>query len=596
MNETSALQGMAPPRNDDTERADLPTGTGTSAGTTPTADRVLETNTPADRYQPDGIRQADTQTPEPRVGNGESGRIDAVQVPPATVAAASQQTDEPAAVASSRPAEDWGQPPSWPSAATEPAVAAISAGTWPDVAHDPLDNFDPPEMPGGLPSEHVQLQLLAMEEDSQLGAFDDAAEPDGLPTSWPGGRGHPSEDSPPVPLVGGRPLAGLAAGPAFGEVVEGRDGWRIKPETVAQYQARVARVWRSAAEALSSDPEAAAVIKPLDVVMHLIRRGRGDPGLVPLKESSWLGYRSALLWDLSRNAHRPEYAVAQRLLEQHTHPAPADPEVLRKQRQLERRRKKAIPREDLRVLLDQLGVMNRSANWGARTQHFLMASIATGLRPGEWRHTRWAHPERKDWLLAPNTKEKADLPATVRRRAVIANSEAGAPAEDLHKEVPKQLTMRAIAIDPSNRIYVAMHMASIAASIAGGTPFEKYQEYCRQTLWRACQELWGGKKLYSLYTGRHQYHANALGSNLPASEVAAAMGHVDERSGRRHYARGKHAHKGAVVDRNTSRDTVVDRNTSRDAAAQPPLEQADSTDQPGAAPAASDAAAGDHLA
>jgi hypothetical protein len=338
----------------------------------------------------------------------------------------------------------------------------------------------------------------------------------------------------------------LPQGPAFGEVSVGRDGWLIKQTTEDAYRMRVAGLWRAAAARsarLSGELEAPALIKPIDVVHYLNWRAAPQAGLPALAESTWYAYRSALLWDFARNKSG-EFALACSALEAARFPRAwhdeqdgfgENPNAPRKKLE---NQKRGIPKSDLNRLIDQLGSMNRHMKWGARVQYWIQAAVATGLRPGEWEFARWAD-ESQTLLLAPTIKAKADTPAVHRRRRLNESTQDGASP---HQAVPTHLRMRAIPVEPSDRLFVAQHMLAIQ-QVSDRFSFEDYQTYCRQTLWRACKRLWGGEKAYTLYLCRHQFSANARGK-MSREDLVAAMGH-SRRDSAKSYAGWEKAHKGA---------------------------------------------------
>jgi hypothetical protein len=361
-------------------------------------------------------------------------------------------------------------------------------------------------------------------------------------------------------------------GPEFGEVAVGRGGWAIKVSTVEAYQRRANTLWRAAAERkarLAGDPDAPALIKPIEVVEYLNWRLQPQPGLSPLEESTWRAYRSALLWDFSRTKD-PEFDLACKELERLKEPRPpqgasdidgawlGDEAITRGPN-----KRHGIRPADLVRLVDQLGAMNRHKKWGVRTQYWIQAGIATGLRPGEWQHARWAD-EAMNLLIAPTLKVKASPAAYAR-----AGRDAADQVND--QEAPRSLPLRAIAVDSADQMYVEGHLLCIREALATGMSFKAYQNYCRHTLWRACRQLWGGKKLYSLYNARHQFSANARGKLSP-DELANVMGHVRRANTSRDYADARHAYrrKGGVTDR------VGDRlgNKSQEGLAQVELSQA----------------------
>lgn len=335
----------------------------------------------------------------------------------------------------------------------------------------------------------------------------------------------------------------------FGAVASGRDGWLIKETTAQTYHLRAVRLWRAAAERkarLNGDLEAPALIKPMDVVDYLNWRRLPQPGLPAISESTWYSYRSALLWDFSRT-QQADFILACKELESLTEKAKHDPVIA--QSTAKRARKGGIKAADLKRLIDQLGTMNRKMGWGRRTQYWLQAGIATGLRPGEWEFARWAD-EQQNLLIAPTTKVKASPAAYARPRwsgQAPAGQEDGAAElpfgeRPSRPEPPAHLPLRAIPVEPIDRLFVAEHLSSIQQAAEMGCPFAMYQEYCRQTLWRACRQLWGGTKRYALYQARHQFSANSRG-RLSPDELAAAMGHTRRSTTARHYADSHQAHR-----------------------------------------------------
>lgn len=337
-------------------------------------------------------------------------------------------------------------------------------------------------------------------------------------------------------------------GPEFGPVHEGRGGWLIKESTRAFYETQARRIWRAAARDLAA--EAGAVITPMHVVDHLVKRGRGEAGVDSLKLSSWTAYRAALLWDFSQHPNLAEYALAVRVLEECRHPRPELAEEMRARDHKDRVEKRGIPRGDLRKLIDQLGAMGRTVHWGARTQHWVLAGIATGIRPGEWEHTRWVDKDVMTWLFAPNSKEKADIPSTIRQRVAISAVMEGRSLDSVHKPLKENLSMRVVPVDAIDRMVINAHLSSIAAAAEKGLSFTDYYNYCRTTLWRACKVIWNGKLNYSLYNARHQYSADVK-RKLTPEEIAERMGHNNPRAARRHYASASEAHKGAGVMKQT---------------------------------------------
>lgn len=295
--------------------------------------------------------------------------------------------------------------------------------------------------------------------------------------------------------------------------------------TEDQYRYRVGLLWRQATDARTTDPQQPPLIKPTDVVDYLIERSRS------LRPATWGIYRSALLFCFGELAGSDKnYAEAHDRLSQSRHPTgprgrrsnSGDPETppLRTTRS----GKTGILKNDLTMLLDQLGLQNRTAGWGARAQYWLLATLATGVRPNEWEEASWGDQE-KTWLLAPNSKRKIDVPAFNRADAEHGEAEDDQQEEGVEGEAAAK-TFRAIPVGSDSRVFVDLHLSSLNGS---GVAFQAYYNNCRTAIWSACKKIWKGKKSYSLYSARHQYSANSKAA-YPIGDVAELMGQTDEKS------------------------------------------------------------------
>lgn len=337
-------------------------------------------------------------------------------------------------------------------------------------------------------------------------------------------------------------------------------GPRRTAETEAAYATRVRQLYNAAALRRGVSKDLAQTLPPGEVVQDLIETG-------PQRSlASWRLYRSALLWHLAQHRrHAPEYQAAyDRLVATKVEPASRDVG-----RAKARQGKNTIPEKDLKQLLNTLAAnamrsrTRQGANWAERTQYWLHASLATGLRPNEWETAHWAN-EGREVLMAPNSKAKVAEPAFHRvepGRSVYddefppsaAGSEEGslpgsgedtvATAPAAGAPVDPEITFRAIPVPEEARDWVSLHLDSIRDS---GVDFSFYYERCRQALWRACKIAFKGRVLYSLYTMRSQFSANAKAS-MPLEDVGALMGHSDpsNKTTKRNYGPRTAAHGSA---------------------------------------------------
>lgn len=325
------------------------------------------------------------------------------------------------------------------------------------------------------------------------------------------------------------------------------------PGTEIDYANRVGHLYRASIQARTQDPTLPANVSPETVVADLIKSTFGPQ---PTRShASWNLYRAALLWHLStKRADGEAYQRAYAMLAATKRPpgkragAAADDSTRARQQKPRR----SIPEQDLSLLLDTLVTMNRSACWGARTQYWLRAGLATGVRINEWAGTSWADTHRQA-LLVPNSKRKLAAPAFHQPLA------DGQTVHDLALEGrakdadPTRPSMRVVPVDVHDRMFVDLHIQSLhafivkqgaASSVDAASAFRKYYDNCRKTLHAACQRAFRGRRSYSLRVMRGQFAANAKSEN-PLSAVSELMGH--ESSGRTtmgNYGHRSKAHKG----------------------------------------------------
>lgn len=154
--------------------------------------------------------------------------------------------------------------------------------------------------------------------------------------------------------------------------------------------------------------------------------------------------------------------------------------------------------------------LNSETQWELPAVRFLQASIATGLRPIEWAQAYFQDPET---LVVRNAKH--------------TNGRGRGP-------------FRSVTIPKDHWLFDATHehYSNIQDWAAAGGNYRSYYVTCRSTLYRLQKKLWPKRaKLYSLYSGRHQFSANLKATDATTTEVAEAMGHKSERTAQKHYAR-----------------------------------------------------------
>lgn len=223
----------------------------------------------------------------------------------------------------------------------------------------------------------------------------------------------------------------------------------------------------------------------------------------------------------------------------------------------------SMPMADLNRIIDMLLTHKKANGLGARTQEWLLAALATGLRPGEWefaelRPVDEPSTQMKYMLVVKNSKIKAAAPAVRQIEAARLQFPGTSintvyDVEDLgfFLDAPKVPEYRTIPLTGYDAQWVRAHLESIRTHLAEGKPFSEYYDQCRKCFARACEYAFKGKKRYTLYVLRHQFAANAKGK-YSREEVAELMGHGDIASASKYYAAKRRGHRSkGQIDGNT---------------------------------------------
>ncbi len=287
---------------------------------------------------------------------------------------------------------------------------------------------------------------------------------------------------------------------------------KIKDKTVKHYRLCIVamRAWAiksRAAEAAGNDT--IVYIDIIDLVRDVMSR-------TDLSDPSKNAYRSALLWHLrAQDRLTGDDQVALKLL---TEWAPWKISPLKT-------KPKTISRADFDRLYDEL--MSQRGIWARRTSHWLLAGLATGLRPSEWLQAEWGD-ETKTSLRVQCAKTKLSPPAYLKQTA---------SARKKNRSFGTGVTERTVPVSADfDRMVIDEHMKNIRETInmdasiqERARQFAQYQHQARTSIHRACIKIWGGRKMYSLYSLRRQFAANskaAYGSGV----TATLMGHSSPNS------------------------------------------------------------------
>ena len=175
----------------------------------------------------------------------------------------------------------------------------------------------------------------------------------------------------------------------------------VTDKTAGNYRRNFFMLVDRAAAALTVDPD-------LVSIADLIEQLRSDTTLTTGTKST---YRASIIWALKQ----PDIEFSQEsrergleLIGAYNPREGADQQITRNTRVSAR----AIPEEDLGPLLNSLLSARSSRRaWASKTTARLVAGIATGARPGEWRSAYWLDRDL-GILRLPNAKLKKQAPIT----------------------------------------------------------------------------------------------------------------------------------------------------------------------------------------
>jgi hypothetical protein len=219
-----------------------------------------------------------------------------------------------------------------------------------------------------------------------------------------------------------------------------------------------------------------------------------------LRTATWHVYRAAAIFVIE-GVPDPDTAAALELLR-----GVAAPSGPRPARRTSAKRAKCIAPGDLIALLQALG--RSRSQYATALRDWLIAGILTGLRPCEWRSASL----NRRCLHVENAK-------------YIEGKRGLGPTRDLDLSTLALADFKAVA-----------RMVARAQGWVADAEYVAHQQACGDLLRSVNINLWPGRtRRVTLYTPRHQFAASGKAGD-PA-ELAAAMGHICERSAYRSYGR-----------------------------------------------------------
>jgi len=330
----------------------------------------------------------------------------------------------------------------------------------------------------------------------------------------------------------------------------------IRPQTELSYRKSLKTMTRYSEALRREEPDEteAVPVTLTDVVRDFLARD-------DLAPSTSKNYRASLLWHARCVASGP------------------GSESLRKEaRSLipileEERNEPGRPREaDYQQLVAELQRAAIAGSlWSSRAGAWLMAGVLTGVRPGEWTSARWSEHNPLD-LVVTTGKAKLCEPAFVRKQVSREQAERQGLAFGLdtpfERTIPLEREFDQEVVDNHLRYLVSWlttwkdqqntrrpgRPSKKEMAAAQAVPLEQlteaeieeayaaYYDGVRSAMRQACLRLWNGEKMYSLYSARGQFSANARAEHGPG-RTSELMGHTSPDSPTAaHYGKQRSAH------------------------------------------------------
>lgn len=225
------------------------------------------------------------------------------------------------------------------------------------------------------------------------------------------------------------------------------------------------------------------------------------------------GYRQ-LLNRLSE-AGRVDKEIASKLIQKMEASKGLTKKEREKKKKTSSRRKKVVTLEHVRMIEEH--VTERNSVWGVPLVLWLKAAMATGLRPNEWQTARLKEKDGRVVLWSENFKFNESRSYSDHREIDLT----GLP-EEWVESVKEHLRFIEGVNAPSSKISYA-----------------QYYQGCTSLLYECNKRLWPRRKAnINLYTGRHQFSANAKANTVVSDvERAAMMGHKTTKTSTERYGR-----------------------------------------------------------
>lgn len=186
-----------------------------------------------------------------------------------------------------------------------------------------------------------------------------------------------------------------------------------------------------------------------------------------------------------------------------------------------RQKSKKVTKQDLQELLTAF--RKKNGKWDAYSMIWLLANTIVGLRPNEWVSAELNVGERV-FLNVQNAKHDEQR------------------GNGSHRSI--ELTQ----LEELDRYIITQHIRNCRKFSTSSAEWKKFYLACKNALYQVSRKTWPKRETYpTLYSGRHQFTADAKASGLTKEQVAALLGHSRTITATKHYAGKKHGKPGLKV-------------------------------------------------
>lgn len=188
--------------------------------------------------------------------------------------------------------------------------------------------------------------------------------------------------------------------------------------------------------------------------------------------------------------------------------------TLKRKYRTSRQKAKKVERADLLQIME--AARQRISQWAKPACIWLLANAIVGLRPSEWRAARVEIRDGNPILVVKNAKyneNRGNGPARTIDLALLESGEAN---------------------------IVAAQLGIAGTYSKTDQDWARYYSGCRKILHKITREIWPSRWSFpTLYSGRHQFAANAKSMGFAKEEIAALMGHASSDTAGVHYGKTK---------------------------------------------------------